>query len=102
MVREHVIDYFNKIRRILDDLHIEKIERISEIILDAYRKDKQIFIMGNGGSAATASHFACDLGKGVTSGPILRDKKRFKVISLNDNTPLVTALSNICLCKLFN
>lgn len=96
MVREHIIGYFNKIKNILDDLPIDKIEKISEIILNAYRNDKQVFIMGNGGSAATASHFACDLGKGTTQGPIFRDKKRFKVISLNDNTSLVTALSNDC------
>jgi D-sedoheptulose 7-phosphate isomerase len=46
--------------------------------------------MGNGGSAATASHFACDLSKGT----IVEGKSRFKVISLNDNMPLITALSN--------
>jgi len=46
--------------------------------------------MGNGGSASTASHFACDLGKGT----ICEGKPRFRVVSLNDNMPLITALSN--------
>jgi D-sedoheptulose 7-phosphate isomerase len=48
--------------------------------------------MGNGGSASTASHFACDLGKGT----IIEGKPRFRVISLNDNISLITALSNDC------
>lgn len=96
MAKKHIMDYVDKIKKILNELPVEKIENISEIILNAYRNNKQVFIMGNGGSAATASHFACDLGKGTTQGPIFRDKKRFRVISLNDNTPLVTALSNDC------
>ncbi len=46
--------------------------------------------MGNGGSAATASHFACDLGKET----VVEGRPRFRVLSLNDNVPLMTALSN--------
>ena len=53
-------------------------------------KGKKIFIIGNGGSASTATHFACDLNK-YTS---VDGKKRFKAISLEDNIPLVTALVN--------
>lgn len=48
--------------------------------------------MGNGGSAATASHFACDLAKGTAGKDNLR--KRFKVIALTDNVPLLTAWAN--------
>jgi len=96
MAKQHITDYFNSIKRILDNIPAEKVERISEILLEAYKNGRQVFIMGNGGSAATASHFACDLGKGTTQGHIFQNKKRFRVISLNDNTPLVTALSNDC------
>lgn len=96
MVKQHITEYFTKIKKILDNIPAEKIEKVSQILLEAYKKDKQVFIMGNGGSAATASHFACDLGKGTTQGHVFRNKKRFKVISLNDNTSLVTALSNDC------
>lgn len=96
MVKQHIEEYLAKIKRILDNINAESIEKISQVLLEAYKKDKQVFLMGNGGSAATASHFACDLGKGTTQGHVLRNKKRFKVISLNDNTPLVTALSNDC------
>jgi D-sedoheptulose 7-phosphate isomerase len=56
----------------------------------AYRNEKQVFTLGNGGSASTASHMAADLGKN-TIGPNMR---RFRVISLNDNTAMLTALAN--------
>ena len=46
--------------------------------------------MGNGGSASTASHFACDLGKGT----VVNGRKRLRVLSLNDNMAIITALSN--------
>ena len=84
------INHLTELKKSLDEIHIERVVTISELIYEAYRKNKQIFIMGNGGSAATASHFACDLGKGT----IVEGKPRFRVMSLNDNTPLITALSN--------
>ena len=55
--------------------------------------NRQVFIMGNGGSAATASHFANDLNKAVACG----DGKRFRAIALTDNIPLMTApCTGIC------
>jgi len=56
----------------------------------AYQEDRQIFVFGNGGSAANASHFATDLGKGASD----RLKKRFRVLCLNDNISWMTALAN--------
>lgn len=82
--------YFEELKKILEEISLEKVEKVVEIIYGAYREGKQVFIMGNGGSAATASHFACDLSKGT----IVEGKERFKVISLNDNMSLITALSN--------
>jgi len=79
-----------ELRRTLEEIAIEKVERIVQMIYEAYRNNKYVFIMGNGGSASTASHFACDLGKGT----ICEGKPRFRVMSLNDNMPLITALSN--------
>ena len=64
--------------------------RIFGILGDAYRDDRQIFLMGNGGSAALASHFAVDMGKGTSH----EGRPRFRVISLVDNTPVMTALAN--------
>jgi D-sedoheptulose 7-phosphate isomerase len=66
------------------------IKDVIEILFEAWRDGKKVFIMGNGGSASTATHFACDLAKGTS----VEGKKRFKVISLTDNVPLITALTN--------
>ena len=61
-------------------------------ILSAHERGAGIFTLGNGGSAALASHFACDLGKGTLVHN--KSKKRFRVISLADNIPLITAWAN--------
>jgi D-sedoheptulose 7-phosphate isomerase len=90
MLHTFVEDYFERLRRLIDKMPVERIEAIGEILLDAYRHDKQVFVVGNGGSAATASHMACDLGKN-TIRPNLR---RFRITSLTDNVPLLTALAN--------
>jgi len=66
------------------------ISRVIEILFEAWKKGNKIFIIGNGGSASTATHFACDLAKATA----VEGKKRFKVISLTDNIPLITALTN--------
>ena len=86
-------NYLAELSNTLDKLPLYQIERLKDILLQAYRESKQVFIMGNGGSAATASHFACDLAKGTTIGnPYMRE--RFKVITLTDNVPLLTAWAN--------
>ncbi len=83
-------DYIKNLKTSLDKLDMDSIERIVDVLWIAYQNNKQVFIMGNGGSASTASHFACDLGKGT----VVDGKKRLRVISLNDNMAMVTALSN--------
>jgi D-sedoheptulose 7-phosphate isomerase len=60
----------------------------------AYQEDRQIFIVGNGGSAGTASHMACDLAKTVLGKTPDRAKRPFRVMSLTDNVPLITAIGN--------
>ncbi|MBI2909941.1 MAG: SIS domain-containing protein [Chloroflexi bacterium] len=82
--------YVAELKGCLDSLPTEEVAQVIDVIYEAYTKGKQVFIMGNGGSAATASHFACDLGKGT----VIAGKPRFRVLSLNDNMALVTALSN--------
>jgi D-sedoheptulose 7-phosphate isomerase len=57
----------------------------------AYNDGRRVFAFGNGGSAALASHFACDLGKGTVQE---NGQKRFRVLSLTDNVPLLTAWAN--------
>ena len=66
------------------------IDKVIEILFDAWMNGNKIFIIGNGGSASTATHFACDLAKST----VVKGKKRFKVMSLTDNVPLLTALTN--------
>jgi D-sedoheptulose 7-phosphate isomerase len=86
-------EYIRELKQALDKLPCAQIKGVKDTLLNAYRQDRKIFIIGNGGSAATASHFACDLSKGTTIGnPHM--KKRFKVIALTDNIPLLTAWGN--------
>lgn len=82
--------YFEEMHQIIGSMPIDKINEVIDILFKAWKNGSRIFIMGNGGSASTATHFACDLSK-VT---IVQNKKRFKVIGLNDNIPLVSALTN--------
>ena len=83
-------DYINGLGECLRELSRQDIDGITCIIFEAYKKGKQIFIMGNGGSASTASHFARDLKIGTAAN----NKPRLKVISLTDNVALITALAN--------
>ena len=90
MIKQFTNGYFTELKKTLDEIPMERVDKIVQMIYKAYRNNKYVFIMGNGGSASTASHFACDLGKGT----ICEGKPRFRVVSLNDNMPLITALSN--------
>jgi len=94
MIKKLTKDYFNQVRQTLDEISLKEIEKIIEVIRRAYLKKKHIFIMGNGGSAATASHFACDLGKGTLRPKDEKKIKRFKVTSLTDNIASITAWGN--------
>jgi D-sedoheptulose 7-phosphate isomerase len=85
-----VQQYLAALRATLDSLPQEAVARLIEAVEDARRRDAQIFVVGNGGSAATASHFAVDLGKGASLGA----ERRFRVLSLTDNVPWITALAN--------
>src|SRR5437763_9848186 len=73
--------------RVISMPHLEAVLRLLE---DAYHQGHRVFIMGNGGSAATASHFALDLAKNT----IMPGAPRLKAISLTDHVPLITAWSN--------
>jgi D-sedoheptulose 7-phosphate isomerase len=75
---------------VLQALPRDDIARVVAILAQARTEGRQIFIMGNGGSAATASHFCCDLSKGT----IAPGRPRFKVIGLADNMALFSALAN--------
>jgi D-sedoheptulose 7-phosphate isomerase len=72
------------------NLPFQQVDDVLEVLFGAYDKQHTVFVFGNGGSAALASHFACDLGKGTVNG----SAKRFKVMALTDNVPLMTAWAN--------
>jgi D-sedoheptulose 7-phosphate isomerase len=85
--------YFEKLKLDLDRIMIDfslEISEIIDVLLDARNHGKNVFIMGNGGSSSTASHFVGDLSKGA----IVHGKPRFKAISLTDNAPNVLAWAN--------
>ncbi|OGX08451.1 MAG: hypothetical protein A2Z88_06860 [Omnitrophica WOR_2 bacterium GWA2_47_8] len=82
--------YFDEMKDIISRIDRKKIDEVVEALLHARANGNTIYMMGNGGSASTATHFTCDLSK-VT---IVGNKKRFRVMCLNDNIPLVSALTN--------
>lgn len=88
---DRVRNYLSCVAGLLQDAPAEDIRKAADMVLDAYRKGKQVFIMGNGGSAATASHLACDLQKGIGC---LSTEKKFRVMALTDNVPIMTAWAN--------
>ena len=81
-----VKEYLDKLKVVIDLLDIDKINDLTEILFNAYKKGNTVYSIGNGGSAATATHFACDLRKGT--------KQRLRVISLCDNVAIMTACAN--------
>lgn len=85
-------DYFACLSEVLQRVPRAAIEEIAAVLLQAYQKEKTVFLFGNGGSASLASHFACDLGKGTA--PKDGRRKRFRVVALTDNVPTLTAYAN--------
>jgi D-sedoheptulose 7-phosphate isomerase len=82
--------YLKSQKAALDSIPIESVGELIAMLQRALEEDRQIFVFGNGGSAANASHFATDLGKGSSD----KLTRRFRVLSLNDNVSWLTALGN--------
>lgn len=87
---EAISKYFSELEQMIWAISPDHLERILRLLEEAYLKGHRVFIMGNGGSAATASHFALDLAKNT----IISGAPRLKAISLTDHVPLITAWSN--------
>lgn len=85
-------EYLTYINDILSKINEDEIENFIGLLFDAFENNKMIFVIGNGGSAANASHFAQDLAKGTRVH--LEQEQRIKALSLTDNLPFVTALGN--------
>lgn len=82
--------YFLGLQEVLERLDLAAVEQISEAIWQAYLKGRTVYLFGNGGSAALASHIACDLAKGTVAG----HRRRLRAVSLSDNIPMLTAWAN--------
>jgi D-sedoheptulose 7-phosphate isomerase len=84
--------YFELHQHVLSRLPFGAIEQAAEILLESYELGRTVFLFGNGGSAALASHLACDLAKGTLQHG--NAGQRFRVMALTDNIPLITAWAN--------
>lgn len=89
-IKESAGQYIDGLKDVLAAFDYDQYHKIVELILDAYQAEKHIFVMGNGGSGSTASHFACDINKGCC----MDLPRKFKMICLNDNIPTMLALAN--------
>ncbi len=91
MEHEFFDNYWKDLGNAFGSLDRDAFCRAVEILSGAYRNGKQIFCVGNGGSAATANHFVCDFGKNAVPDP---SRPRFRMISLSDNVEKITAFGN--------
>jgi D-sedoheptulose 7-phosphate isomerase len=82
--------YLSSLEDVIHQISRQEVLAVTCVLFDAWRRGARIFIMGNGGSAATASHMANDLNKGVS----VPGRPRVKAIALTDNVPLMTAWGN--------
>ncbi len=89
-LQQAIATYLEEIQAIVARIPQEPIARVIGVLMDAAVRGATIFTAGNGGSAATASHFAADLAKGV----LVEGQPRFRVVPLTDNVPVITAWSN--------
>lgn len=90
MLHEFVSSYRKGLAGCFDELSLGKFDRIVEIFLRAQREARQVFFLGNGGSASTASHMAVDFGKGT----FVQGHQRLRAIGLTENVSLLTAWAN--------
>ena len=85
-----VASYLKDVARIAGEISKDDIERVIDVLFHAWKADKAIYVCGNGGSSGTATHFAADLNKYVSS----EAPHRFRAFALADNIPLMSALTN--------
>lgn len=90
--KSEIANYIKEEIDILQKLDIDKINQVMNDIVNAYEQEGTIYIFGNGGSSATASHFMNDFNKGLSE----KLDKKFRFCCLNDNVPTVMAIANDC------
>jgi D-sedoheptulose 7-phosphate isomerase len=82
--------YKTDLLQAIEAIDLEKVNQAIETLGQARDQNRHVFVCGNGGSASTASHFACDMVKGASYGR----KSRFRIMALTDSLPTITAYSN--------
>ncbi|MDE3166067.1 MAG: SIS domain-containing protein [Acidobacteriota bacterium] len=90
MTPTYAAQYKTGLLEAIEALDLETVSQVAGILRQARAEDRQIFVCGNGGSASTASHFACDMVKGASFGR----QSRFRIMALTDSLPTLTAYSN--------
>ena len=94
-------NYLSYLKKGIDKLELSKLQKIENIILSKIKKNKKIFVCGNGGSAAVANHFLCDFNKGIKLSS--KNKSKPKIISLSNDIETILAISNdISFNKIFS
>ena len=105
-MKQWISDYIRQQKAAHDSIPVDALANLIETLREALVQDRQIFVFGNGGSAANSSHFATDLGKGSSdkldpaslpsrsSANVAGGGRRFRVLSLTDNVSWLTALGN--------
>lgn len=88
--KEDICEYFERVKAVLDSIRKEDLNLLMNLLVEARDRGSFVFVMGNGGSASTASHYVCDFNKGISYGK----DKMFKFICLNDNLPTMMAYAN--------
>jgi D-sedoheptulose 7-phosphate isomerase len=83
-------EYIDTLAAVMRDLPLEALGQALSVLEQAYRARRRVFLVGNGGSAATASHMASDL----MWGPVQVGRPGFRAIALSDNVPILTAVAN--------
>jgi D-sedoheptulose 7-phosphate isomerase len=88
-INDYSKSYIDYLTSVLNSIALSDIEKFVEVLLEARERGSSIFFIGNGGSAATASHFANDIAIGASIS-----EKPFRAISLCDNQAVITAIAN--------
>ena len=90
MIAQFASAYFDGLKQCYAELSVEKVNQVVDLLLAAQQSGRKVLILGNGGSASTATHMACDLAKTAT----VRGQRSIRAISLTDNVAIMTAWAN--------
>jgi D-sedoheptulose 7-phosphate isomerase len=88
---QSVEEYFETLSDLIPRLPYPAMDGIARTLLQAFEEERTVFVFGNGGSAASASHMMCDMNKGAATAS---QSRQLKVMALTDNVPLLTAWAN--------